>query len=184
MFKDQSTPGGFMDSAWNDILWRQMGAAMDMLENDIRNCPADLWEAHVWEEPTGYEGYSDYWYLAYHCIFWLDCYVSGKPDDFQPPAPYTLGEYDPAGALPERVYTPKELLTYLAYCREKGRQKIDSLTAEIAQMPVQFHWGELPYIELFLDSMRHTQEHGAQLNLFLGQQVGQVARWVTRTKTE
>lgn len=173
-----------MEPYLKSSLWRQLGAAMDMLEGAIRNCPVSLWQAHIWEEPAGYEGYSDYWYLAYHCLFWQDCYVSGKPADFHPPEPFTLGEYNPAGELPERVYSPQELLTYLDYCREKGRRIIDSLSNEIAARPVQFHWGELPYLELILDSMRHTQEHAAQLNLFLGQHGEQAARWVTRTKVE
>ena len=32
-----------MDSAWRTIIWRQFGAAIDMLENALRACPDDLW---------------------------------------------------------------------------------------------------------------------------------------------
>jgi hypothetical protein len=34
----------------------------------------------------------------------------------------------------------------------------------------RFSWGELPFGELLLYTMRHVQEHAAQLHLFLGQE--------------
>ena len=171
-----------MESYLKSSLWRQLGAAIDMLENAIRTCPAELWQAHVWEEPAGYEGFSDFWYLAYHCIFWMDYYSSGMPADFKPPAPYTLSELDPAGLRPDRVYSPHELLTYLEYCRQMCKQIIENLSDETAGQLIHHRSGELPYFELLLDVLRHTQEHGAQLNLFLGQQKGLAARWVTRSE--
>jgi len=32
---------------------------------------------------------------------------------------------------------------------------------------MQFPWGELCFAELLIDNMRHVQEHGAQLRMFL-----------------
>ena len=173
-----------MNSAWNDILWRQTGASMDMLENAMRACPDELWTARLWNEPAERPDLSQFWYLAYHCLFWLDLYLSGAVEGFTPPAPFTLAELDPAGLLPERIYTRNELLDYLAHCRQKCHQSIDSLTDEKALHLCSFTWGKLPYAELLLDTMRHVQEHAAQLNLFLGQQAGQSARWVARAKAE
>jgi hypothetical protein len=42
--------------------------------------------------------------------------------------------------------------------------------------------GELPFGELLLYTMRHVQEHAAQLNMFLGQRTGSAAGWVGRAK--
>ena len=42
--------------------------------------------------------------------------------------------------------------------------------------------GEITFAELLLDTMRHVQDHAAQLNLFLGQTVGSAPDWVSRTK--
>ncbi len=31
-----------------DMLWRQFGAAIDMLREPIRDCPDELWEQSLW----------------------------------------------------------------------------------------------------------------------------------------
>jgi len=41
---------------------------------------------------------------------------------------------------------------------------------------------ELPFAELLLYNMRHVQEHGAQLNMLLGQKVGSVGDWIIGAK--
>jgi hypothetical protein len=92
-----------------------------------------------------------------------------------------LEELDPTGRLPERQYSRDELLTYLTTCRRKCRETIETLTDEKANRPCKFTWGEVSFAELILDSMRHVQEHGAQLNMLLGQKAGTNSRWVART---
>ena len=77
-------------------LQQQFGAAIDMLENALLACPDELW-ADRSKQP-------EFWYLVYHTLFWLDLYLSDSAEGFAPPAPFTLGELDPAGPLPERVY--------------------------------------------------------------------------------
>ena len=60
-----------MDDLTKNILWSQFGAAIDTLENAIKDCPVE-----VWEDQTG-ETFRHYWYIAYHTIFWLDYYLVG-----------------------------------------------------------------------------------------------------------
>lgn len=31
-----------MDAPWKNILWRQFGASIDMLENALRDCPEEM----------------------------------------------------------------------------------------------------------------------------------------------
>jgi lincosamide nucleotidyltransferase A/C/D/E len=170
-----------MNPIWRSILWRQLGAAIDMLENAIKRCPEDLWAAHLWRDEQRPE-LAELWYVAYHTLFWLDLYLSGAVEGFAPPAPFTLDELDPAGLLPPRRYTQAELLAYLTHCRRKGRAILFGLTDEQALRRCTFPWGELYYGELLLDTMRHVQEHGAQLAMFLGQRTGAAARWVAQSK--
>jgi hypothetical protein len=59
---------------------------------------------------------------------------------------------------------------------------IESLTDEKARQLCRFSWGELPFAELLLDNLRHVQEHGAQLNMFLGQQLVPSSRWLAKPK--
>jgi len=166
---------------WRTFLWRQFGAAIDMLENALRGCPDELWGERLWEDRS-LPALSAYWYLAYHTLFWLDLYLSGSEEAFAPPAPFTLSELDPAGALPERVYTRAELSRYLAHTRQKCQATIESLTDEHAARLWRGGGRELPFAELLLYNMRHVQEHAAQLNMFLGQRNASASGWISRAK--
>jgi hypothetical protein len=171
-----------MDSHLKTILQRQFFASLDMLENALRLCPDELWGAPLWTAPGQPQGFAEFYYLAYHCLFFLDLYLSGQVEGFAPPAPYNLDELDPAGLLPERRYSREELLAYLDYGRRKCHTAIDALDDETARRLCSFPWGEMPYLELLLDNLRHVQEHAAQLNLFLGQQQAPASRWVAISK--
>jgi hypothetical protein len=126
-------------------------------------------------------GFSAFWYLGYHTLFWLDLYLTGAEEGFAPPGSFDLVEMDPDEVLP-RIYTRAELLGYLEYCRRKCQETIGALSNEQASRLCRFGWGELPYAELQLYNLRHVQEHGAQLCLFLGQQAGKSASWVSRAQ--
>ncbi len=168
----------------NDMLIRQFGAAIDMLGDALRACPDALWEAKLWGDPSDRwiaAGFSAFWYLGYHTLFWLDLYLTGTDDGFAPPQPFDMAELDPSGVLP-RIYTRAELLGYLEYCRDKCKDTIGGMTGEQASRACKFPWGELPYIELQLDNLRHVQEHGAQLRMFLGQQAGTSSKWLARAR--
>ena len=163
-----------MDTTWKEIIWQQFGASIDMLENAMRACPEELWCDRS-QQP-------EYWYMVYHTLFWLDLYLSGAVAGFAPPAPFNLDELDPAGILPERVYTKDEMQTYLEHGREKCRAVIGALTEERASQRCVFTWGETSFAELLLDNMRHAQHHAAQLNLILRQKTDSAPRWVAKTK--
>ena len=40
-----------METLWNTALWRQFGAAIDMLETALVACPASLWKERLWSDP-------------------------------------------------------------------------------------------------------------------------------------
>jgi hypothetical protein len=88
---------------------------------------------------------------------------------------------NPGEALP-RTYTRDELLGYLEYCRRKCQETIGALSDEQANRLCRFAWGGLPYAELQLYNLRHVQEHGAQLRMFLGQQAGKPAAWASQAQ--
>ncbi len=172
-----------MDSAWRTSIWRQFGAAIDMLDNALRACPDELWHQQLWDDPSERPDLSPFWYIAYHTLFFLDLYLSGSVEGFAPPVPFTLDELDPAGVLPERPYTKEELVAYLDHGRKKCQATIQALTDEKAQQLCKFSWLEINFVELLLYNMRHVQEHAAQLNLFLGQKKNSASHWVKKAKT-
>jgi hypothetical protein len=168
-----------MNVPWKTIIWQQFGAAIDMLDNALRACPDQVWRDSIWDDPTDEPEYTEFWFIVYHSLFWLDLYLSGSREGFAPSAPFT------AGSLPEKPYTKDELQTYLEHCRQKCRATFESLTDENANQRCEFPWGEeVSFAELQLYSMRHVQEHAAQLSLHLGQKVGSAPDWVARAKSK
>jgi len=168
-----------METTFRTALWRQFGAAINMLENALQACPAVLWKERLWSTPSGQlrsqelpPEFAEFWYIAYHTLFWLDLYLSGsREEDFTPPAPFIWTELDPA-VSPERPYTKEELHTYLVATRQKCHTQLFALTDERAHQIVSYPWAEgqtVSFLELLLYNMRHVQEHAAQLSLFLGQ---------------
>jgi hypothetical protein len=153
-----------------------------MLDHALRACPGPLWRGRLWERGGERPEFAEFWYIGYHTLFWLDLYLSGAVEGFAPPAPFTLGELDPAGVLPDRTYSREELLGYLAHGRPKCRAAIDALTEEHASRLCVFGWGEASFAELLLYNLRHIQGHATELNLFLGQQTGSAPGWVARAK--
>jgi hypothetical protein len=170
-----------MDIPLKTAISQQFSASIDMLENALRACPDEYWQARLWDDPILPQS-AEFWYILYHTLFWLDLYLSGSVEGFNPPAPFTLDELDPAGIIPEKPYSREVLQTYVEHVREKCRSTIEALTDEKARQKCRFPWGELTFAALLLDNMRHVQEHVAQLNMILGQKIGWSPRWITQAK--
>ena len=165
-----------METVWRTALWRQFGAAIDMLENALVACPDDLWREPVWTTapPEGFPPkFAEFWYLTYHTLVWLDLYLTGLPEeDFAPPAPFAQGMIDSAETQPEQPYTKEQLHTYLTTLRQKCHATLTTLTDEQARRPVEYAWSEgqtISFLELLIYNLRHVQEHTAHLSLLLGQ---------------
>lgn len=155
-----------------NALWHQFGAAIDMLENAMRVCPD-----HVWGDRTLQP---EFWYTAYHTLFYLDLYLSGTDAGFQPPDPFTLDELDERGLLPDRVYTKEELLRYLEHGRAKCRTTIAGLVDLAFERQSGFSWLDMSMFAVHLYNMRHVQHHAGQLNVLLRQKIDSAPRWVRK----
>ncbi len=174
-----------MDTTWKAIIWNQFGAAIDMLENAVHACPDNVWGDFSKKPEWKKKDVVGFWYLIYHTLFFLDYYLSEEVEsekDFAPPAPFTLSEFDPEGALPERVYTKEELLSYLDFCRKKFGLLMAGLTEEGAHRASGIPYRNMTVAELLLYNMRHVQHHAAQLNLILRQSIDSAPDWVSKAK--
>lgn len=163
-----------MDNFTKEFVWSQFGAAIDTMENAINACPEEIW--------SDQKPYHQYWYVAYHTIFWMDYYLSESYEDFKPPQPYTMSEFDPSGLLPERVYTQAEMLSYLGHCSQKARNRINALNDESMKQFYDFKKYKLNIPELLLYTMRHIQHHAAQMNLILRQRTDSAPGWMFTSK--
>ncbi|MES2645952.1 MAG: DinB family protein [Bacteroidota bacterium] len=152
-----------------ESLWNQFGASIIMLENAIEFCPNDYWDNE-----------NKFWYNAYHCLFYLDYYLTMEPTNFAPPPLFTLSEFE--DSLPSRVYEKDELLTYLKLSFDKCNALIRGLTLETINKRWVNQSGTMNYsvFEILLYNMRHVQHHTAQLNLILRQNINDAPNWVSR----
>jgi hypothetical protein len=160
-----------MDKSMKEALWRQFGACIDVLENAISACPEEQWDTE-----------DRFWYTSYHCLFYLDYYLSTDPSQYSSPLPFTNAEFE--GNLPERTYHKTELLTYLGASREKAHRLLAGLTAEIAQARWVNPYRNWSMFEMVLYNMRHVQHHTAQLNKLLRKYTGDAPAWVARAKAD
>jgi hypothetical protein len=159
-----------MDNSLKETLWNQFGASIDMLENALTLCPVELWNTDT-----------KFWYNAYHCLFYLDYYLTLEPNKFLPPPPFTLSEFDPF-AMPDQVYSKQVLLSYLQASRNKCHDLISGLTNEIADKRWINEYRNYSVLEILLYNMRHVQHHAAQLNLLLRQGINDAPKYISQTK--
>ena len=112
-----------MDATSREILWGQFGGAIDMLENAMRACPDSLWSDRA-RKP-------EFWYLAYHTLFFLDLYLhdTGR---VRPAAAVHADELDPSGSRPIASYGKAELLSYLNTADTSRARVSQALNAETA----------------------------------------------------
>jgi hypothetical protein len=170
-----------MINTLKESLWKQFGASIDMLKNAVA-----LWPEEQWKDGK------KFFYNAYHCLVFLDYYLTIPPDNFSSALPFTITDADkvPAGAIddviPDRIYSKKELLGYLQASREKCHTLIAGLTEERSEERWIEESGDMNYsvLEILLYNMRHVQHHAAQLNLLLRQGINNAPGWVARAGDE
>lgn len=164
-----------METVLKTAIWQQFGAALDTLDDAINFCPDSLWTAVLWHDEEDAR-YGHFWWIPYHTLSWLDLFLTGTMEGFKPPAPFIRG------VLPEQPYAKADIQAYLKYCRQKSKAIIEALTDEQAYRVCKFAWMEPTYLELQLYSMRHIQEHAAQLHLFLGQHGIASSDWIAKAR--
>ncbi len=154
-----------------DILWKQLGASIDMLTAAIKLCPEDKWDTE-----------QKFWYNAFHGLFWTDHYLTLDGKNFTPPAPFTLSEF--GTEMPERTYTKEELISYATHCRQKCKALLTDLSEEIINDEWTNGRKKFTVAELLIYNLRHVQHHAAQLNLLLRQNIDDAAKWISEAKDE
>jgi hypothetical protein len=177
-----------MNQIFQEGLWRNFAAVIDMLKNIIVVCPDEIWRKE-----------RKIFYMTYHTIIFLDYYLSSPVKDFHPDLQYTIGDPEklPSGAiddvLPNRFYSKEELLTYISSIREKCKKIIMETPSEkfsnrwINDSEIDIH-GLCPsfvvkynLLEILLYNFRHVQHHVGQLNLLLRQNANIAAEWISQS---
>lgn len=178
-----------MEEQFKQALWKNFGAAIDMLKNEVALCPDELWQNE-----------KKFFYMAYHTAIFLDYYLTQPVKDFKPALPYTIIDASklPAGAIddviPDRFYTRQEIIDYLNAAREKCKKLITLSSSDklmqrwIEDDEINLH-GLCPSIvenytilEILFYNFRHVQHHVAQLNFILRQKIDKAVDWVAEAE--
>ena len=176
---------------FKQCLWKHFGASIDMLHNAVGMWPEIYWNTD-----------KKFFYTSYHCLIFLDYYLTIPPKDFSSPLPFTLVEPGeiPADAIddvmPKKIYTKKELLDYLQATREKCHCFIAGLTEE----KLTERWindkekmnldlagaATLNYsiLDILFYNMKHVQHHAAQLNLMLREKINNAPDYVSAAEDD
>ncbi len=159
------------------IIKLQYGAALEMLNSAVIECPDDTWDDTKYKNP--------FWHIAYHTLFYTHLYLHPREEDFVPwekhrnesqhlgPLPY------PPHDTPEifEQYTKEDILTYLDLCVDQVGAKRPDLDLNTQS---GFAWLPFGKLELQFYNIRHIQHHAGQLIDRLGAQ-GLSINWVGTT---
>ncbi len=180
-------------------LVREFDSAIDDLEAGLRECPDELWAASVWrvsaEDPwvwpkagvkpipqrtkESIQGLSAFWAVAYHCLFYLDFYVTTDMRSFQTPqivrgGPEEQGmAADGAALIPLLPVYPREvLLEYLDYARRRVRQVVRNVADDALRVTCpQGHPHSGKTLRQLLEiNLAHVRGHGGELLGFVRRQ--------------
>ena len=149
-----------------DPITQQFGAGIAMLENIIEQCT-----------DGNFKDYPKLFHALFHTLLFLDYYLTLPPSDFKPPLPFSIKEknerpvYAIGDAVPDRLFSQKELMQYLVSSEEKLNQCLKIFTE--SNFDIRFIEKDtsdpMDYslFEILLYNMRHTQHHIGQLNRML-----------------
>src|SRR6266852_1922749 len=115
-----------METAFRSALWRQFGAAIDMLENALLACPGTLWNAHLWSDhsdPPQPSEFAAFWSLTHHTLFWLDLYLTGSLEGFAPPTPSPRMSLDRHASFPNSPTPRRNSMPIWRSCARSARPR-------------------------------------------------------------
>lgn len=156
------------------VIRSQYLAALEMLDQAIRQCPQDLW--------VNTEYQNQFWQVAYHVLFYTHLYLQPSEEDFVP-WPEHKENYHSFEALasesPDRgevvAYTEQEVLEYLDFCRQEVKRQVDAINLEAES---GFYWLPFNKLELQFYNIRHLQHHTGELCERLGTTTDIDVKWV------
>jgi DinB superfamily len=189
---ESSVPNRHVD---RDALARRFDGAIADLEQALRSCPDGLWETPMWRVQTSdpwmwpagetppiperteesIQLFSGFCVIAYHCLWFLDFYLTTDPAGVQSPD-YVRGgpqeqamAADGAAPLPHPRYARDVLLRYLDHGRRRLHDRLASATdQELASTcPIGHPHAGKTLLELIEINLQHVQEHGGDMLAFV-----------------
>jgi DinB family protein len=176
-------------------LQRRFDEAIADLEQALRSCPDRLWETSMWRVHTSdpwlwphsgtppiperteesIQQFSWFCTVAYHCLWFLDFYLTTDPAGVQSPdyvrgGPEEQGmAADGAAPLPHPRYGRDVLLRYLDHGRRRLHDRLASATEQelASTCPIGHPHAGKTLLELIEVNLQHVQDHGGAMLTFV-----------------
>lgn len=168
-----------MASTFNDIVCRQFEAALTTLKNCVAQCPDELWQKPVVNNPFSQS--------VFHCLFFTDLYLCPtmkwqEEQKFHVDHADVFKGYEQLNMEQRPVCTYERAFIdeYLEFCLKKSGLIVQMAESEkMFTTPASFPWlNDMPLGELHLYNIRHIQHHAAQLVAFLRRESAIEVDWV------
>ena len=153
-----------------DILIRQYGAVIDMLDETVQRCPDELWLDQLPVYP--------FWRLAYHAAFYTHLYSSDTAESFVPWEHLKTDLADPDHELgkDDEPCTKEDVAAYNRFIVEHVRSAIPRQDLDgPSGIP---WWNQFNKMEMHIYNIRHTQHHVGQLVDRLRNETGMDVKWI------
>ena len=157
---------------FSDAILEQYGAAIGMLENNLKSYPKELWD----DKSSG----PPYWHVAYHAMWYLDWYLSDSKktrESFKSKFGEKLSQ--DLNKSTEITLTRKQLLEYLSDIKEKTKNRFGDLTSDDLIKPSIFEWHGNSVLSSLLYNLRHIMLHIGALNLRLHRKGVKLNNWIS-----
>ena len=141
-----------------ETLIGQFEAALAMLSHSAAACPVEHWEGRI--------ANNSFRQVAYHALFFVDCYLSPSENDFQLRELHQRGG-DEREAVVSPGLSKDETIAYATICRQKVGEIVLSETPETLVGPSGFSFRRISRLEIHVYNIRHLQHHVGQLSTYL-----------------
>lgn len=147
------------------VLDDQFTAGLCVLNFCIDRCPPEEWDQAHGDFP--------FCQVVFHALFFTDFYLDPdrerfKDQDFHKSRRDSFRDYEEfEPRLAEHLYSREFCREYLEFCLEKVHSTVLCLTEEELAGPAGLEGSAFNRLELYIDTIRHIQHHGAQLGLRL-----------------
>jgi hypothetical protein len=152
----------------------QYKAALQMLKNNIENCPDPLWNDDSYR--------NIFWQIVYHTLHYTNLYLAKSDENFIPWTKHVQNwhrfeslDKDEQRGADTFQYTKEELFDYAAEITKRIETQI--IEEELYEKS-GFEWLPMNKLELHLYNLRHLQHHTGQLTERLQQHNVQGLSWV------
>lgn len=161
----------------SDAINEQYGAAIGMLEQNLKSCPKEVWDDRTSGLP--------FWHVAYHAMWFLDWYLSDSKkarESFKSKFGEEHSHFESLDKVPEITLTCEQLLDYLSDIKEKAKKRFADLTSDGLIQPSVFEWHGNSVLSSLIYNLRHVMLHIGALNLRLHRSGVKLENWVSHQR--